>query len=130
MAVRRRLIAYSEARDRHDARAMASFFGQHADLVGSTGQVSRGRVEIERTLEREHRSVYQSSRAIREIRSIRFLRNDVAIVDGAFEVVGAIDVVGRAIELKGLFTYVLTNDDGEWFIDAYRSMIPADVFRQ
>jgi uncharacterized protein (TIGR02246 family) len=129
LAIRARLASYSKARDLHDWRSMSAFFTPNADLIGSTGRISRDRDQIARNFQREHDTVYRSSTARRDIDTIRFLREDVAIVDGVFEVRGALGADGTSLEsIKGRFTYVLTQERGEWLISAYRSMIPANVF--
>lgn len=128
--IRQRMAEYSAARNSHDAKAMAMFFTEDADLIGTTGQVSKGRVAIEQTFSHEHATVYFQSKAIRRIREIRFLSADVAVVNGEFEVSNVLSAKGEPLPvIKGLFTFLWKCIGGRWLIAAYRSMLPVSVFQ-
>jgi uncharacterized protein (TIGR02246 family) len=126
-----RMADYSLVRNKHDAKAMSMFFTEDADLIGTTGQVSKGREAIEQTFTQEHSTVYTKSQANRHISNIRFVSSDVIIVNGGFEVTDVISVEGKPLpDISGLFTYIWKWVKGEWLIAAYRSMSPVDVFHQ
>jgi uncharacterized protein (TIGR02246 family) len=124
------IVRYNEVRNSHNAQDMAGFFNDNADLIGANGIVATGRDAIRNSLDREHSSVYRNSVAQRWTDSIRILRDDVAIVNGHFEVTGTRSTAtDRPLAPKrGLFTLILTREQSEWRIDCYRSMIPTDVF--
>ena len=59
------------------------------------------------------------------IDQIWFAGADVALVDGTYMVIGAVDPNGQALPpRKGLLTSVLIKEDGAWHVAASRSMIP------
>jgi ketosteroid isomerase-like protein len=56
------------------------------------------------------------------------VRDDVAIVDGTWDIKGAHDQSGgSAPEEKGRFTAVAKKQGSRWFIVAQREMIPASL---
>ena len=124
-----RMNDYSIARNRHDVRAMAMFFTQDADLIGTTGRTLKGRAAIEENFCREYASVYANSSAVRQLSEIRLVNSDVVIADGHFEVSRALSSDGKPLPpFKGMFTLIWKRVGGEWFIAAYRSMMPTNVF--
>lgn len=126
-----RMKDYSNARNCHDVRAMAMFFAQDADLIGTTGRVVKGRPAIEANFRREYASVYSTSSAIRQINEIRLINHDVVVANGQFEVSSALSSEGKPLEpFTGLFTLIWKRVGSEWLITAYRSMMPTDVFRE
>jgi len=60
--------------------------------------------------------------------SIRFLKPDVALVNGSFEVSGLQGLDGKELPVrKGLSTNVLMKQRDKWMIAALRGMVPAPV---
>jgi len=60
--------------------------------------------------------------------SIRFLKPDVALVNGSFEVSGLQGLDGKELPVrKGLSTNVLMKQGDKWMIAALRGMVPAPV---
>lgn len=57
--------------------------------------------------------------------SVRFLKPDVAVVDGAWETTGAHTSSGKELPtLKGFYTLVLVKKKGRWLVASSRTMVP------
>jgi hypothetical protein len=58
--------------------------------------------------------------------SVRFLRKDVAIADGAFEISGMKDASGKLLPARsGLSTIVAVRKGERWYVAALRGMVPS-----
>ena len=57
--------------------------------------------------------------------SVRFLKPDVAVVDGAWETTGAHTSSGKELPtLKGFFTLALVKKKGQGHVTSSRTMVP------
>jgi len=57
--------------------------------------------------------------------SVRFLKPDVAVVDGVWETTGAHTSSGKELPtLKGFFTLALVKRKGQWHVTPSRTMVP------
>ncbi len=97
-----------------DAEGVASLYALDSDRFAGVSQKAVGRAEV---LE-QYRAVISGRNAdqttIRPFHAditIRFLRPDVAIADGVYEV---------RPRVTGYFTVILTKEDGQWWIAAGR----------
>src|SRR5215813_12918052 len=102
-AIRNWLSDYTDAWNKHDARALALLFSEDADFVGGSGGVFRGRAQIERLMAEEFSTSLKEWELANAIEDIRFLKSDIAIVNGTYEATG----IGSKIQsppLKGLYT--------------------------
>jgi uncharacterized protein (TIGR02246 family) len=97
-----------------DAEGIASLYALDSDRFASVSQKAVGRAEV---LE-QYRAVISARDAdettIRPFHAditIRFLRADVAIADGVYDV---------RLGVTGYFTVILTYEDGQWWIVAGR----------
>jgi uncharacterized protein (TIGR02246 family) len=128
-AIRRLMADYTHASNRHDAKAMSMLWARDGDSVNSTGQVVRGRAEIEKTVAELHSKFFRGARITRTVRAIRFIKPDVAIADGSWKTVGALGPDGKEYPpLKGLYTIITVKQRGVWLILAARSMMPVPPF--
>ncbi len=124
-AIRKVAAAIAAAWERHDAKALAAFWSEEGDLIDPAGRVARGREEIEKLFADEHSTVFKTSHATISDRAVRFLKPDLAIADGSFEITGMRSPDGKDLPpLKGLYTRILVKRGGQWWVIADRPRVP------
>ncbi len=123
----RRLVAdFSTAWNRSDAKAMAAMWIEDGDFIQPAGRITRGRADIEKRLAEEHSFFYTGSRFTSTVDTVRFLKLDVAVVDGAWETSGAHTPKGKPLPtMKGLYTLIVVKRSSKWWVVSSRSMVPA-----
>lgn len=115
-----------EAWNRADAKMMGDLFLTDGDYVSSTGRTARGRAEVEKAFAQQWSGVYKGTRIVPTVTTVRFVRRDVAIVDGGFEVTGMRDAAGKVLSTRsGLSTIVAARKGDRWYIAALRGMVPS-----
>ena len=125
-AIRKLVAEFAAAWNQNDAKAMAMTWTEDGDFIQPGGRVTRGRAEIEKRLAEEHAFFYKGSNFVSAIDNIRFLKRDVAVVDGSWEASGAHAPNGKPLPpLKGLFTLVFVKRKGQWRVASSRTMVPA-----
>jgi uncharacterized protein (TIGR02246 family) len=113
-AIRAMWHLFEKYYDDSDVDGIASLYAPDSDRFNNDGQRAEGRSDI--------RAVYAEIIANRALGppmkkgyhaniSVRFLRPDIAIVDG---------VSNRTLGVTGYFTLVVTKEDGDWLIAAGR----------
>jgi uncharacterized protein (TIGR02246 family) len=113
-AVKAMWVQFEKYYDDSDLDGLASLYALDSDRFNNDGQRAEGRSDI--------REVYATIITNRELGppiikgynaeiTVRFLRPDVAIVDG---------ISKRTPGVTGYFTIVVTKEDGEWLIAAGR----------
>jgi uncharacterized protein (TIGR02246 family) len=107
--IRKRLAAYSQARNHGDAHAEALCYTEDGDFRAA-GPPSRGRVEIEKALAVS----VQAYEFNLTVESIRFLDSSAAIAD-AHVVAGPAQ---HKIDMLG--SYIMVKKEGGWLISAAR----------
>lgn len=125
-AVIRKLYGeFAAAWNVHDPHQMASMYAIDGDVMEPDGATAKGREEVEKHFAEEHAAAFKSTEIKLTIDSVFFLTGDVALVDGTYMVLGAVDPNGQALPpRKGLLTSVLIKEHGTWHVAASRSMIP------
>jgi uncharacterized protein (TIGR02246 family) len=114
MAVRARLAAYADARNRRDAHAEALCYTQDGDFRSSAGPFVFGREAVEKQLV----VADPTYRFLLTVGRLRFVTEDVAVVDADL-------MTGLGERLAPLLgTYVLVKQDGDWLISAARITRP------
>lgn len=119
-------LRYNSYWTQQDYDGLASLFAPEADIVHPDGTVERLRVNI-----RENRRQlflgreYRGSRHPLTVGAIRCLSENIALVDGKWELRGVVDANNKDIPaITGLFTTVLRRSaDTPWAIEAYRYTI-------
>ncbi len=123
-AIRELVSAFHEAANKHDAKALASFFAPDAQFTNVVGMTVNGR----RAIEELHRPLFEggTSRGIPSFKksvfksdsvTVRFLRPDVASVDIRYTHTGSTAPDGREMGPRnGLLNLVVTKDEGTWEI--------------
>lgn len=79
-AVRQIVQQVQDGWNAHDSKAFAKPFSAGADYVVVNGMYTNGRDAIEKGHTGIFTTIYKDSRNIATIKSVRFLRNDVAVV--------------------------------------------------
>ena len=111
-----------------DAKALSGLWTDDGDFQSPYGSLAKGRAEVEKFYSSALSAGYCQSKATGTIDNIRFVRNDVAVVDGTWGIQGARDQNGKAqAEEKGRFTAVAKKQGSKWLIVAQREMIPANA---
>lgn len=124
-AIRKLYAEFVAAWNAHDAPKMASFWTIDGDTREPDGAVAKGRDEVEKHFAAEHAAAFKDTEIKLTIDSVWFVSGDVALVDGAYVVLNAVDPNGQPLPpRKGLLSSVLIREDGTWRVAASRSMIP------
>lgn len=115
-AVRDLVRRYVEARDARDAKATESLFTADADQLVSSGEWRRGRdAVVKGTMASSEAAGGKRTIAVE---TVRFVRPDVAIADGRYEIAGP--------QTRKMWTSILCVRTPEgWRISAIRNMLPA-----
>ncbi len=103
----------------HDGKAFAAPFAPDADYVVVNGMYTKGRESIEKGHIGIFTSIYKDSRNIGTVKSVRFLRPDVAVVhvEWALE----FTIGGKQQKANALNTMIMTKDNGKWSIAAFHN---------
>ena len=124
-AIRKLYADFTAAWNAHDAHKLASFYTIDGDTVEPDGVAAKGRDEVERHFADEHAAAFKSTEIKLTVNTVWFISADVALVDGTYAVLGAVDPNGEPLPTrKGLLTSVLLKEHGSWYVAASRSMIP------
>lgn len=130
-AIRKQIDQFAASWNTGDAKATAQFFSDDGDYVSSTGQRGQGRAAVEKILAEQFSGVYKGATLKNTVASIRFLKPDVAIVNGSFEVSGMQGPDGKALPVRrGLSTMVAVKQGDKWLYAALRGMVPAPGTRR
>ena len=122
-AIEKLAAQYEEGWKAGDAQAAASVYAADAHSIGFTGQSFTGREEIEDNLA-ETLTMYEGSQIALEKTSIRFIKPDLAVWDGSWEITGVSESEGPAPPTKGLATTVCVKQNGQWLIVCGLTSVP------
>lgn len=115
-----------QAWNKGDARMLAALWLTDGDYVSSTGRTARGRDEVEKAFADQWSGIYKGTKIAHTLTNVHFLRRDVAIADGGFEISGLKDSAGKLIGSRsGLSTIVAARKGTRWYIAALRGMVPS-----
>jgi uncharacterized protein (TIGR02246 family) len=115
-----------DAWNKGDAKMLGDLFLTDGDYISSTGRTARGRDEVEKAFSTQWGGIYKGTKITHTITSVRFVRRDVAIADGAFDITGMKDTAGKAIGTRsGLTTVIATKKGDRWYLAALRGMVPS-----
>lgn len=118
-AIRQIVRQVQDGWNTHDGKAFAAPFAADADYVVVNGMSLKGREVIEKGHIAIFTTIYKDSHNVGTVKSIRFLRPDVAVVHVEWNLefrVGGETKKGHAIN-----TMVMTNDGGKWSIAAFQN---------
>jgi uncharacterized protein (TIGR02246 family) len=115
-----------DAWNRADPRMLADLFLTDGDYISSTGRTARGRNEVEKAFAQQWAGIYKKTKIAVTVTAVRFVRRDVAILDGAFDVSGMKDASGKVLPSRsGLSTIVAVKKGDRWYVAALRGMVPS-----
>jgi uncharacterized protein (TIGR02246 family) len=101
----------------HDAHVFASAFAEDADFTNVRGVSVSGRYQIEQFHAQAFQKTFMHSHQSAEVKKIRFLKPDVAVVEVRWEMTGALTPEGNPIPMRsGLLDLVFTSSGGHWLI--------------
>jgi uncharacterized protein (TIGR02246 family) len=119
--IRARTDEFEQAVSNGDAKAIGALFVEDSDLVDQAGAMHHGRAAIEERYQRLFEGPYKGAQANLEITSIRFVRPEIAIIDGTYELNGMTSADGI---VKGMYTNVSVKENGQWMVHCSRPMLP------
>jgi uncharacterized protein (TIGR02246 family) len=115
-AVRTVVRSYVDARELRDPGAIETIFTADADQHTTSGEWRRGRAAVIRG-SMDSSTLNPGKRSI-TIEAIRFIRPDVAVADGRYEI-----TAGTTVR-RMWTTIILERGKGAWRIAAIRNMVP------
>ncbi|HLL72385.1 MAG TPA: SgcJ/EcaC family oxidoreductase [Pyrinomonadaceae bacterium] len=118
-AVRKIVQQVQDAWNAHDGKAFAAPFAADADYVVVNGMYIKGREDIEKGHTQIFTTIYKDSRNVATIKSVRFLRPDVAAVHIEWNL--EFKVNGETRKARGINTMVMTKDSGKWSIAVFQN---------
>ena len=109
---------YMDMWNKHDVHAVAMTYTEDCDFVNNFGDPTHGRSGMEAVFGPFMTGVYSETHQTGQIRSIRFLKPDVAAVDVDWQMTGAKNQDGSVRPTrKGLHSLIMTKQsDGSWLI--------------
>ena len=118
-AIEALVTQFMDAWNQHDAHTFAALFAEDADFTNVRGTHAHGRAAVEEFHAPMFATIFKGSHQTGQLRSIRFLKPDIAIVDMDWEMTGAATPEGAARPpRKGLLDWVMVKADGRWLIAA------------
>ena len=112
--------------NKSDAKEMADLFLTDGDYISSTGRTARGRDELQKAFAAQWSGLYKGTKLAHTLTNVRFLRKDVAIADGAFEITGMRDASGKILPTRsGLSTVIAAKKGDRWYVAGLRGMVPS-----
>ena len=118
-AIRQVVQQVQDGWNAHDGKAFALPFAPNADYVVVNGRRISGRDAIEKGHIAIFTTLYKESRNTATIRSIRFLRPDVAVVHIEWNL--EFQVNDKTEKAQAINTMVMTKEGGEWTIGAFQN---------
>lgn len=117
-AIRELIAQYLAVRAQNDERALLSLLTADADQLTTSGTLRSGRADVSRGSLASSRN-NSGNRSI-SVESIRFIKPDVAIVNGRYDILER----DNAPDSHYLTTFIVLVEDGRWKISAIRNMQP------
>lgn len=112
--------------NRGDSKTMSETFTPDASLVIPEGLMIQGRFAIEAFYRGVFARGYQGSRATSAIKRIRYLSNDIALIDGEWSIEDVHDASGNLRNAeRGIFCAVVVHSERKWLISALREQTSA-----
>jgi uncharacterized protein (TIGR02246 family) len=125
-AIFNEIIAFTEAWNKGDAKAAASFCTDDCVRVGAFGDVQHGRSEIEAAFEKLFQQTMTGAKVKQERGNVRMLSPEFAVWQGRLENIPP----GGAPSLKGHVVQVMKKIDRRWLIlEAHPKFFPPSPSR-
>lgn len=127
-AIRAVYAEFTAAWNAHDPARMAACWSIDGDLREPDGAHARGRAAIEGVFAAQQRGPLRASRVALTIERVTPVTADVAMVDGRFDITGALGKDGQTLPPStGLMSAVLVREAGTWRVAASRTMVPVPM---
>ena len=111
-AIRKSDVAYVEAYNKHDAKALAELWSPEAVYVDpETGEEAVGREEIEKEFAETFKGLKDAKLEV-DVKSIKFLSPNVAVENGTARVVRP-----KEEPDESTYTALFVKRDGKWLLD-------------
>ena len=118
-AIRQVVKQVEDGWNTHDGKAFAAPFATDADYVVVNGMYLKGRDAIEKGHTAIFTTIYKDSRNAATVKSIRFLRADVAVVHIEWNL--EFRAGGETRKGHAMNTMVMTRDGGKWNISVFQN---------
>jgi uncharacterized protein (TIGR02246 family) len=118
-ALKDRAAAFIQAFNKGDAAALAEFWSPDGDYIDEQGHHYQGRKAIEESFQKLFAAAKGAELRVHR-GSLRFVRPDLAIGDGLYEVVPP----DGGPPTSTRYTAVNVKEDGRWFIESVREAVP------
>jgi uncharacterized protein (TIGR02246 family) len=118
-ALRQIVQQLQDAWNAHDGKAFAAPFATDADYVVVNGMKFKGREDIEKGHTQIFSTVYKDSHNVGTVKSVRFLRPDVAVVHVEWNL--EFSMGGEKRKAQAMNTMTMTKDGGKWSIAAFQN---------
>jgi uncharacterized protein (TIGR02246 family) len=124
-SIRARTDEFEQAVSAGDAAAIGALFVEDSDLVDQAGVMHHGRAAIEERYQKLFDGAYKGAQANLEITAVRFVRPEIDVIDGTYELNGMKSPEGLPLGIvRGMFTNVFVKQDGQWMLHCSRPMLP------
>jgi uncharacterized protein (TIGR02246 family) len=124
-AIRNMLTDFTVHWHDSDAQGLAMFWTPDGDFINPDGMYLKGRQQIQGFYAQAFSMGYAGSQATATVEHIRFLKPDLALIDGKFGISGAVSKDRQPLPVeKGYFTAVVKEESGRWWIVSNREMEP------
>lgn len=121
--IKKVLADFSDAWNKHDAKAFSNVFSVDADFTNVVGKSASGRNEIEKFHAPGFATKWKDSHQKITQSKIRFIKPDVAAVDAWWELTGIKGSEGQELPpRKGLLNLIMTKDGNDWLITVMHNM--------
>jgi uncharacterized protein (TIGR02246 family) len=117
--IRKIIMRLQDGWNAGDGPAFAAPFAEDADYVIVNGAYIKGRPAIANGHQGIFDTIYKGSRNAATVRSIRFLRDDVAVAHVTWRLKYRVN--DEPAEKKAMNSMVLTKQDGKWSIAAFHN---------
>jgi uncharacterized protein (TIGR02246 family) len=118
-AIRQVVKQVEDAWNVHDGKAFAAPFATDADYVVVNGMYAKGRQAIEGGHTAIFTTIYKDSRNVATVKSVRFLRPDVAVAHVEWNL--EFKMNGETKKGHAMNTMILTKEGGKWSIAAFQN---------
>lgn len=118
-AIRAAIKSVEDAWNAHDGKAFAAPFAADADYVVVNGAHIKGREAIEQGHTQIFSTIYKDSRNAAAVRSVRFIRPDVAVAHVEWNL--EFRAGGETRKARAINTMIFTKENGRWSIAAFQN---------
>jgi len=118
-AVRQVVQQVQDGWNTHDGKAFAAPFATDADYIVVNGMKLQGREAIEQGHKGIFSTIYKDSHNSGTVKSVRFLRPDVAVVHTEWNL--EYHAGGESKKAQAMSTMIMTKEGGSWSIAAFQN---------